>query len=144
MRLWQAPTTTDSNHSRSNFNKSPNNSLQFPLMARARKKAKNPRSILLSRQRNLRGDGPVAGSRALSNTSSLSSKVGRTLIRNHHTLQKRLSQALSRNDTETANSIRAEIEAKGGIEKYQQASVRPSSSLSLGFLFNPFVLMRVI
>ncbi|RPB00131.1 hypothetical protein L873DRAFT_1827653 [Choiromyces venosus 120613-1] len=93
-------------------------------MTRAKKKTKKPGSILLSRHRGLRADGPsVVASRALSNTSSLSSKVGRTLIRNHHTLQKRLSQALSKNDTESANSIRAEIEANGGIERYQQASV---------------------
>ncbi|KAG0127973.1 putative methyltransferase-domain-containing protein [Tuber indicum] len=93
-------------------------------MTRVRKKTKKTGSILLSRHRGLRGGGPsVKASRVFSNTSSLSSKVGRTLIRSHHTLQKRLSQALSKNDTETANSIRAEIEANGGIERYQQASV---------------------
>jgi 25S rRNA (adenine2142-N1)-methyltransferase len=95
-----------------------------------KKKTKKSGSILLSRHRGLNGDGPsVVARQAVSSTSSLSSKAGRTLIRRHHALQKRLSQAVAKRDLDTADSIRAEIEANGGLEKYQQASVRSMLSL---------------
>lgn len=61
-------------------------------------------------------------------TSALSSKAGRTVIRKHHTLQKRLSQALAKNDVGTAMTVQAEIEVNGGLEKYQRASVCPTIS----------------
>ncbi|KAL7275157.1 25S rRNA (adenine2142-N1)-methyltransferase [Rhizina undulata] len=90
------------------------------------KKPKRPRSILLSRKR-------VTGICEISSTlpptaPSLSSKAGRTLIRKHHTLQKRLSQARARNETEAVKSIQADIDASGGLEKYQLASVCGQSS----------------
>lgn len=107
-------------------------------MTRAKKTKKGAGSILLSRHRGLNNDGRsvvALRSASINSTSSLSSKAGRTLIRKHHTLQKRLSQAVAKNDSETAGSIRAEIEAYGGLEKYQQASVR-----FIFFIFFPSVL----
>lgn len=59
--------------------------------------------------------------------SSLSSKAGRTVIRAHHTLHKQLSQALARNDHSAAEQLRQQIDANGGLEKYQKASVLLSS-----------------
>lgn len=98
-----------------------------PHLAMARvKKQKRTGSILLSRHRNTSGRDSASlvthGARSAT-TSALSSKAGRTVIRKHHTLQKRLSQALVKNDVETARTVQAEIEANGGLEKYQRASV---------------------
>lgn len=55
--------------------------------------------------------------------AALSSKTSRTVINRHHTLQKRLAQAVGRGDTVTAEALEAEIDANGGLEWYQQASV---------------------
>ncbi len=54
---------------------------------------------------------------------SLSSKATRTVIRTHHTLQKRRAKALAAGDTATAAAILQEIETQGGIEIYQHASL---------------------
>jgi len=87
----------------------------------SKSKKKHPGSVLLSRRRSAATAArPVT---AAAQSSSLSSKAGRALIRSHHTLQKKLSQALSRNDEATAATFRAEIEASGGLVKYQLASV---------------------
>lgn len=51
----------------------------------------------------------------------------RSLIRNHHTLQKQLSRALARNDAVTAASLQAQLAAAGGLEKYQEASIQGQS-----------------
>lgn len=59
---------------------------------------------------------------------SLSAKAGRTLIRKHHTLHKQKAQALAQNNLEAAQKIEAEIEASGGLEKYQRASVSSASA----------------
>lgn len=60
-------------------------------------------------------------------TPSLSSHTTRTLIRTHHTFRKQLSSALAnRNDIEAQN-VRAQIEAAGGLAKYQQASIHGQS-----------------
>jgi 25S rRNA (adenine2142-N1)-methyltransferase len=89
-------------------------------MARVQKNRKRQgSSLLLARHRH-----PEAASKP---ASSLSSKAGRTLIRTHHTLQKKLAQALQAGDEAAAHLLRTEIEAKGGLEKYQQASVRALS-----------------
>lgn len=93
------------------------------------KKPKRTGSILLSRHRNAGTKDsvlPVPHAHPVT-TSALSSKTGRTVIRKHHTLHKRLSQALKKNDVDTAAAIQAEIEANGGLEKYQQASVSSRS-----------------
>jgi 25S rRNA (adenine2142-N1)-methyltransferase len=84
-------------------------------MAKISKK-RSPGSVLLSRKRS----SAVPSTKP---SASLSSKAGRALIRTHHTLQKQLAQAVSRNDAEAAQKLRLEIEASGGLEKYQNASV---------------------
>jgi 25S rRNA (adenine2142-N1)-methyltransferase len=55
--------------------------------------------------------------------ASLSSKATRTLIRRHHTLEKRRAKALADGDDALAASIAHEIEAQGGIKSYQKASL---------------------
>lgn len=94
-------------------------------MARVKKQQKRTGSILLSRHRTASGidSASVVTHPRLATTSALSSKAGRTVIRKHHTLQKRLSQAQAKNDVEAARTVQAEIEGNGGLEKYQRASV---------------------
>ncbi|MCJ1300096.1 hypothetical protein MMC08_002890 [Hypocenomyce scalaris] len=59
---------------------------------------------------------------------SLSSQATRTLIRSHHTLQKRLTAALAAKNTALATSLQAQIDASGGLPKYQRASITGQSS----------------
>ncbi|TVY51595.1 25S rRNA adenine-N(1) methyltransferase [Lachnellula cervina] len=54
---------------------------------------------------------------------SISSKATRTLIRTHHTLEKQRTKALADGDNATAESIKKRIEAQGGLENYQRASL---------------------
>lgn len=54
---------------------------------------------------------------------SLSSKTTRALVRSHHTLRKQLSTALAQGDDTKAERLKAEIEASGGLRKYQEASI---------------------
>ena len=54
---------------------------------------------------------------------SLSSKTTRALVRSHHTLRKQLSTALAQGDETKAERLKAEIEASGGLRKYQEASM---------------------
>ena len=54
---------------------------------------------------------------------SLSSKTTRALVRTHHTLRKQLSTALAQGDDRKAESLKTEIEASGGLRKYQEASI---------------------
>ncbi|KAI9683198.1 MAG: hypothetical protein M1829_005989 [Trizodia sp. TS-e1964] len=61
-------------------------------------------------------------------TPLVSAKASRTIIRSHHTLQKRLSQAIEDCDTKRANLLRNEIEAQGGLRGYQQASISGQSN----------------
>lgn len=56
-----------------------------------------------------------------------SSKASRAVINRHHTLQKQLSQALAKNDHIAAATVQKEIEANGGLERYQQASITGQS-----------------
>ena len=60
-------------------------------------------------------------------TTPLPSRATRSVIRNHHTLTKQLRSAITRNDSTTAASLQAEMEAKGGIAKYQEASIQGQS-----------------
>jgi 25S rRNA (adenine2142-N1)-methyltransferase len=53
----------------------------------------------------------------------MSNRATRTLIRTHHTLEKRRAKALANGDTAEVIAISAEIEKHGGIEKYQRASL---------------------
>ncbi|RVX68272.1 hypothetical protein B0A52_07275 [Exophiala mesophila] len=57
-----------------------------------------------------------------STTSSQSAKHTRTLIRQHHTLQKRLSHARSINDTSLIADLESQLAATGGLKSYQVAS----------------------
>lgn len=59
---------------------------------------------------------------------SLSSRTTRTLIRSHHTLQKQLSHALASNDPVLAASLQSQIDAQGGLETYQRASILGQSA----------------
>ena len=54
---------------------------------------------------------------------SISSKKTRTLIRTHHTLEKQRAKALADGDDAKATLLRKQIEAQGGIESYQRASL---------------------
>lgn len=59
--------------------------------------------------------------------ASLPSRATRSLIRNHHRLQKNLSSAISRDDTATVTALQAELSASGGLHKYQEASIQGQS-----------------
>lgn len=61
-------------------------------------------------------------------STSLSSSLTRTIIRKHHTLQKRLASALSTGDNQLITSLRAQIEANGGLALYQRASILGQSA----------------
>lgn len=60
--------------------------------------------------------------------STLSSKATRTLIRSHHELHKKLRQAETAGDRNLAENFRAQIEAQGGLAKYQEASIQGQSA----------------
>lgn len=60
--------------------------------------------------------------------ASLSSKATRTLIRTHHTLEKRRAKALADGDDILAAKLASEIEAQGGIKSYQRASLTGQAS----------------
>ncbi|KAF8427407.1 putative methyltransferase-domain-containing protein [Tirmania nivea] len=59
--------------------------------------------------------------------AALTSKTSRTVINRHHTLQKKLAQAVARGDSVTAEALEAELDANGGLEWYQQASIAGQS-----------------
>lgn len=63
-----------------------------------------------------------------SNPTNQSSKATRNTIRNYHTLQKRLSLALSKGDTAQAESLQSQLSATGGLEAYQAASTLGQSA----------------
>lgn len=54
---------------------------------------------------------------------AISSKKTRTLIRTHHTLEKQRAQAIADGDDAKAALLSEKIEAQGGIESYQRASL---------------------
>ncbi|PQE11900.1 hypothetical protein CJF31_00000025 [Rutstroemia sp. NJR-2017a BVV2] len=54
---------------------------------------------------------------------SISSKATRTIIRTHHTLEKRRAKALAEGDEVTAAALAREIATQGGLETYQRASL---------------------
>ncbi|KAF8851142.1 hypothetical protein BDZ45DRAFT_157430 [Acephala macrosclerotiorum] len=54
---------------------------------------------------------------------SISSKKTRTLIRTHHILEKQRAKALADGDEAKAATLAKQIEAQGGIESYQRASL---------------------
>ncbi|KAL8652215.1 MAG: hypothetical protein Q9210_002814 [Variospora velana] len=59
---------------------------------------------------------------------ALSSQATRSLIRKFHNLQKQLHTALSNGDNVAVDSLRAELAASGGLQKYQEASIQGQSS----------------
>ncbi|KAL9012632.1 MAG: hypothetical protein Q9173_002623 [Seirophora scorigena] len=59
---------------------------------------------------------------------SLSSQATRSLIRKHHNLQKQIHTALSNGDNVVADSLRAELGASGGLQRYQDASIQGQSA----------------
>ncbi|KAI4286682.1 MAG: hypothetical protein L6R35_004061 [Caloplaca aegaea] len=59
---------------------------------------------------------------------ALSSQATRSLIRKFHNLQKQLHTALSNGDNVAVESLRAELAASGGLQKYQEASIQGQSS----------------
>jgi 25S rRNA (adenine2142-N1)-methyltransferase len=59
--------------------------------------------------------------------ASLSSRATRTLIREHHTLLKRLHAAQKDGDLNLERSVQAQIDAAGGLDKYQKASIQGQS-----------------
>ncbi len=60
-------------------------------------------------------------------TSSLSSRQTRSLVRTQHTMRKKLSNALAKKDVTTATALKEQIEASGGLKKYQEASMQGQS-----------------
>ncbi|KAL8700783.1 MAG: hypothetical protein Q9201_005264 [Fulgogasparrea decipioides] len=59
---------------------------------------------------------------------SLSSQATRSVIRNHHTLQKHLHTAIASGDTAAAQGLQAQLANSGGLKKYQEASIQGQSS----------------
>ncbi|KAK3990602.1 putative methyltransferase-domain-containing protein [Cladorrhinum sp. PSN332] len=55
---------------------------------------------------------------------SITRKATKTLINKHHLLEKRKQQALLKGDATQVAAIDAEIEALGGLESYQEASLQ--------------------
>ncbi|CAK7207809.1 25S rRNA (adenine2142-N1)-methyltransferase [Sporothrix eucalyptigena] len=55
---------------------------------------------------------------------SISRKATKRLINSHHQLEKRRLQAVARNDKAAETAIAADIEALGGLARYQQASLQ--------------------
>ncbi|KYK61896.1 hypothetical protein DCS_03041 [Drechmeria coniospora] len=58
---------------------------------------------------------------------SMSSKASRTLINNHHQLQKMRFQAAANGDKDLEAAISTEIASLGGLNQYQQASLHGQS-----------------
>ena len=90
-------------------------------MSTVKRKRRKTRGLLLSSTR------PHQLRSAKSFHPLPSSSAGRTLIRTHHTLHKRLTAAVAHHDVTTADAIRAEIESLGGLERYQDASLAGQS-----------------
>jgi 25S rRNA (adenine2142-N1)-methyltransferase len=61
-------------------------------------------------------------------TRSISNKATRTLIRTHHTLEKQKAQAIKDGNHAKADAISKEIDSKGGLKKYQEASLLGQSN----------------
>jgi 25S rRNA (adenine2142-N1)-methyltransferase len=59
---------------------------------------------------------------------SISSKASRTIICSHHTLEKARTKALAEGNTALADEIQRRINAQGGLESYQRASLQGQSN----------------
>ncbi|KAI9147929.1 25S rRNA adenine-N(1) methyltransferase [Paramyrothecium foliicola] len=69
-----------------------------------------------------RGRPPMAKS-----ARTMSRKASRTLINNHHQLEKKRKQAIARNDQVAEAAISQELAKLGGLDHYQQASLQGQS-----------------
>ncbi|KAL9577892.1 MAG: hypothetical protein Q9212_006071, partial [Teloschistes hypoglaucus] len=65
-------------------------------------------------------------------TPSLSSQATRSLIRKHHTLQKKLHIARYGGDSVNAEKLEQELVSSGGLQTYQQASLQGQSAFRGG------------
>lgn len=61
-------------------------------------------------------------------TPSLSSQATRSSIRKHHVLQKQLHAAILNGDSALTERLQAQLEASGGLQRYQEASIQGQSS----------------
>ena len=64
---------------------------------------------------------------SINKPTSPSSRASRSLIRNHHILQKQLHSARGRNDTAEITSLEARVGSLGGLVRYQEASIQGQS-----------------
>jgi 25S rRNA (adenine2142-N1)-methyltransferase len=78
----------------------------------ALKKKKGPKSLAAGRP-------PI-----LNRSKSISRSATKALINKHHLLHKRKRQAIAKGDTAAEAAVNAEIQASGGIESYQEASLQ--------------------
>ncbi|MCJ1307587.1 hypothetical protein MMC25_001234 [Agyrium rufum] len=90
-------------------------------MTSKKKRSLPQRPTLLSSTR------PQVPTRAGS-TSNPSSRSTRTLIRQYHTLEKRLAQAKRAQDVSLVSDLRAQLSGLGGLKSYQQASLSGQSA----------------
>lgn len=81
-------------------------------MTMVSKKQRRPKLLSSTRPRNCKP------------RPSLSSHATRNLVRTHHILRKQLSSTVVKGDETGAEAIHAQIEALGGISKYQEASIQ--------------------
>ncbi len=94
-----------------------------PLSRKGLSSKSNPKSLKSGRPPLLSSLSTRAAAPASSNaSSSLSSKHTRTLIRSHHTLQKRLARARAEHDTQLIKDLESQLSALGGLATYQLAS----------------------
>lgn len=99
--------------------------------------SRKPKSLSAGRPKALK---PAA------RTAKLSSQASRTLIHAHHRLSKDLARAQVTNDAALVDSLQAQLDAQGGLAKYQEASKAgqsasrggDSSRVLIGWL-NPIV-----
>ncbi|CAO1604135.1 25S rRNA (adenine2142-N1)-methyltransferase [Xanthoria calcicola] len=61
-------------------------------------------------------------------TPILSSQATRSSIRKHHVLQKQLQAAVLNGDSVLKERLQAQLEASGGLQRYQEASIQGQSS----------------
>jgi 25S rRNA (adenine2142-N1)-methyltransferase len=66
------------------------------------------------------------------NSNCKAVKPNNQLIRRYHTLNKELAQCELNKDTRRIGAIRQELEAMGGLDAYQQASVKGASFIRGG------------
>ncbi|KAF2142711.1 uncharacterized protein K452DRAFT_297261 [Aplosporella prunicola CBS 121167] len=90
-------------------------------MAATKRKTKKPASLAAGRSKHLSTHKPGS-------SSSLSAKATASIIRRHHQLQKAHAQAVRAGEHARAAAIQRDIDAAGGIETYQVASITGQSS----------------